>query len=128
MKTEYRLYEVEEAIAEMDLSEVADDIAEVDDTMQLWISGWCVYVPELSLYLREGIVCVWDDEEKVFLPDFSVTVLYEGEAEKEKWLYYEQDGFVITLANFLHGKKEAEEIEQCRCRIILPAETKKTEE
>lgn len=120
MMKEYRLYEVEEAIAEMDTLDVEDDIAETDEDMQLVISGWYVIIPELNLYLREGLVCIWDEEEKMFMPDFAVTVVYEGDIESKEWLYYEQDGFVVTLANWLNGRLPVEQIEQLRCEIVLP--------
>lgn len=116
----YRIYEVEEVISEMDLLEVEDDIAETDEDMQLVISGWYVTIPELNLNLREGVVCVWDEEEKLFMPDFAVTVIYEGEIESKEWLYYEQDGFVVTLANWLNGRLSVEQIEQLRCEIVIP--------
>ena len=116
----YRIYEVEEVISEMDLSEVEDDIAETDEDMQLVISGWYVKIPELNLYLREGVVCIWDEEEKLFMPDFAVTVIYEGDIESKDWIYYEQDGFVVTLANWLNGRLPVEQIEQLRCEIVIP--------
>jgi len=116
----YRIHEVEEVISEMDLSEVEDDIAETDEDMQLVISGWYVNIPELNLNLREGVVCIWDDEEKLFMPDFAVTVIYEGDIEGKDWIYYEQDGFVVTLANWLNGRLPVEQIEQLRCEIVIP--------
>ena len=116
----YRIYEVEEVISEMDLLEVEDDITETDEDMQLVISGWYVAIPELNLNLREGVVCVWDEEEKIFMPDFAVTVIYEGDIEGKEWIYYEQDGFVVTLANWLNGRLPMEEIEQLRCEIVIP--------
>lgn len=115
----YRIYEVEEVISEMDLLEVEDDIVETDEDMQLVISGWYVTIPELILNLREGVVCVWDEEEKLFMPDFAVTVLYEGDIEGKDWIYYEQDGFVVTLANWLNGRLPVEQIEQLRCEIVI---------
>jgi len=57
----YRLCDIEEAITELDVSEVPDDIAETTDDMQLVISGWSVYVKELNLILKEGLVCIWDE-------------------------------------------------------------------
>lgn len=51
----YRLCDVEEAITELDVSEVPDDIAETTDDMQLVISGWSGYIKELNLTLREGL-------------------------------------------------------------------------
>lgn len=116
----YRIYEVEEVISEMDLLEVEDDIAETDEDMQLVISGWYVNIPELNLNLREGVACIWDDEEKLFMPDFAVTVIYEGDIESKDWIYYEQDGFVVTLANWLNGRLPVEQIEQLRCEIVIP--------
>lgn len=116
----YRIHEVEEVISEMDLSEVEDDIAETDKDMQLVISGWYVNIPELNLNLREGVVCIWDEEEKLFMPDFAVTVIYEGDIEGKDWIYYEQDGFVVTLANLLNGRLPVEQIEQLRCEIVIP--------
>ena len=78
MKRGYRLIDVEEAVADMELAEIEDDIAETEEDMQLIISGWFVYIESLNLTLREGVVCVWDEEEQIFMPDFSVTVFYEG--------------------------------------------------
>lgn len=115
----YRIYEVEEMISEMDLSEVEDDIAETDEDMQLVISGWYMNIPELNLKLREGVVCIWNEEEKLFMPDFAVTVIYEGDIEGKGWIYYEQDGFVVTLANWLNGRLPVEQIEQLRCEIVI---------
>lgn len=116
----YRIYEVEEVISEMDLSEVEDDIVETDEDMQLVISGWYVNILELNLNLREGVVCIWDEEEKLFMPDFAVTVIYEGDIESKDWIYYEQDGLVVTLANWLNGRLPVEQIEQLRCEIVIP--------
>ena len=44
------------------------------------------------------------------------------ETKEGDWLYYEQDGFVITLANYLHGKMEISRIEQLSCFICIPDE------
>lgn len=74
----YRLFEVEEVIAEMDLSDIDDDIAETDEEYQIVISGWWVHIPELNLNLHEGVVCTWEEESQMFMPDFAVTVVYEA--------------------------------------------------
>jgi hypothetical protein len=116
----YRLCEVEEAVSEMDMAEIPDDIVETEDEIQLVVSGWSVYVESLNLSLREGVVCIWDEEEEMFMPDYSVTVVYEGEIAQNEWLYYEQDGFAITLANWLNGRLPMEQIEQLWCELIMP--------
>ncbi len=122
MKKAYRLVEVEEIIGEMDFSEVADDVMESEEDYQIVISGWWVQIPELGLNLHEGVFCNYDEAEQMYLPDCAISIVAEaGEETKEgDWLYYEQDGFVLTLANFLRGKMDMERIEQLSCFICLP--------
>ena len=127
MNKRYRLCDVEEAVSESEeLIDIADDIAEIDEDMQLVISGWAVYIESLNLTLRQGIACVWDEGERLFMPDFDVTVVYEGNIESQKWLYYEQDGFVVTLGNWLNGRMSGGQIEQLWCELVIP-ETNNTD-
>ena len=127
MNKRYRLCDVEEAVSEMEeLMDIADDIAEIDDDMQIVISGGSVYVESLNLTLRQGIACVWDEGERLFMPDFDVTVVYEGNIETQDWLYYEQDGMVVTLGNWLNGRLSCEQIEQLWCELVIP-ETNNTD-
>lgn len=118
MKKACRLGKVEEIIAGMDLMDVPDDVMESDENYEIVISGWWVHIPELGLNLHEGIFCNYDKEEDAYLPDFSVTVVKEE--GQEEWIYYEQDGFVITLANYLHGKMDLRQLEQLFCFIHMP--------
>lgn len=119
---------MEQAVSEMELYDVPDDIMESEEDYRIVISGWWVHIPELGLALHEGVFCNYDREEQAYLPDFSVTVVKEASeketSEKETkegdWLYYEQDGFVVTLANFLHGKMEISRIEQLTCFVRIP--------
>ena len=127
MNKRYRLCDVEEAVSEMEeLMDIADDIAEIDDDMQIVISGWSVYVESLNLTLRQGIACVWDEGERLFMPDFDVTVVYEGNIESQEWLYYEQDGFVVTLGNWINGRMSGGQIEELWCELVIP-ETNNTD-
>ena len=114
----FRLFEAEDKVSEMEL--VTDDtVAEVDDDMELVLSGWWVYIPDLNISLRQGTVCIWDEEEKIFMPDADVTVVYDGNVTESEWLYYEQDGFVMTLANWLNGRLDMEILEQLWCELIV---------
>lgn len=117
-----RLEDVEEKMAETDTFDVPDDIAETDDNYQLVISGWYVNIPSLNLYLRAGVMCLWDEDEKVYMPDFDVTVIYEDANELSSYLYYEQDGFVVTINNWLHGRLDYEEISQLMCEVVVERE------
>ena len=126
-KTKYRLGEVEEVVSEMEFEDRCDEIVEVDDDMQLLISGWYVFIPSLSLYLRAGVACVFDEEAGMYMPDFDVTVLYEEELDTEQWIYYEQDGFEITLANYQNGKMAMEAVSELSCFICIPDDEPETE-
>ena len=121
MEKAYRLGEVEEILAEMEqLAEVPDDIMEGDEDYQIVISGWQVHIPKLGLSLHEGIFCNYDEEEGGYLPDFAITVVKEE--GQDEWIYYEQDGFLITLANYLHGKTDMNlgQLGQLSCFIRIP--------
>lgn len=117
-----RLEDVEEKMAETDTFDVPDDIAETDDNYQLVISGWYVKISSLNLHLRAGVMCLWDEDEKIYMPDFDVTVIYEDENELSSYLYYEQDGFVVTVNNWLHGQLDYEEISQLMCEVVVERE------
>ena len=68
-------------------------------------------------------------EEKEYLPDFSLTVIMEADSEKKEgeWLYYEQDGFEITLANYRNGKMAMEAVSELSCFICIPDDEPETE-
>lgn len=117
-KKKYRLGDVEEIISEMEFEDRCDEIVEIDDDLQLVISGWYVVVPSLSLTLRAGVACAFDEEAGMFMPDFDVTVLYKDEIVADKWIYYEQDGFTVTLANWLNGRLPISNIETLECYLI----------
>lgn len=138
----YRIHEVEEVISKLDLSEVADDTAEIQEDMQLVLSGWHVYIPELNVILREGIICTWEETEQLFMPSYKVTVVSEGiEEGKESGAHngerqepyknkrtnhfpeeisYVQDEFIATLETWLHGTLSSSQIEQLRCELVIP--------
>lgn len=116
----YRIGDIEEVLAEMDFSDVDDDIAEIDDDFMIQISGWYLVIPSLGITVREGVACVFDEEEKMFMPNFDVTVLYEEDSPiPADWMYYEQDGIVITLANWLNGRMQIETIERLECVLMI---------
>ena len=115
----YFIGDIEEVLSEMDFSDVDDDIAEIDEDFMIQVSGWYLLIPSLGITVREGVACVFDEEEQMFMPDFDVTVLYEGEVDAGTWMYYEQDGIVITLANWLNGRMQIEAIERLECVLKI---------
>ena len=128
MEIPCRLKDVEEVISGMELFYVPDDILECEAENQIVVSGWWVHIPELGINLREGVFCNYDEAEKEYLPDFSITVIMEAEEEAEGgWLYYEQDGFEITLANYFGGRMGMDAVSELSCLICIPDNELKTE-
>lgn len=121
-KLKYRLGELEEKLSELEFEDRCDEFVEVDENLLLIVSDWYVEVPSLALTFRMGVACVFDDEAEMYMPDFDITVLYEGELEADKWIYYEQDGFVVTLANWLNSRLTLSDIESLECCLIVPDE------
>ena len=122
MKIPCRLHEAEEIISGMDLFHVADDIMESEEDYRIVISGWWVHIPELNINLHEGVFCSYAEEEKEYLPDFSLTVIMGADAEKKEgeWLYYEQDGFLLTVLNYFGGQVDMETVSMLPCLICIP--------
>lgn len=40
----------------------------------------------------------------------------------DKWLYFEQDSFYVTLGNWLNGRLAMGEIENLECHLVVPDE------
>ena len=94
---------------------------EGDEEYQIIRCGWWVHIPELDLCLHEGTFLVYDENEQEFMPDFSITLIREN--GQDGWRYYEQDGFVISLANWLRGRYEISVIEDMECVMCRPEGT-----
>ena len=64
---------------------------------------------------------MYDEREQEFMPDFSITLIREN--GQDGWLYYEQDGFAISLSNWLRGRNEISSIENMECVLCRPERT-----
>ena len=114
-QNEMSLDEMEEYLYENDFTDIA--IEDEDETMQLIVKEPCIFIPELELYLRSGTVCNWNEKEEQYLADFDVTVVYEVDSIGD-CVYYEQDGFMLTVLNYLNASgrsSEVRDINQLRC-------------
>ena len=50
----------------------------------------------------------------------TVTVVYEADADRTEYIYFEQDGMTATLYNWLNGRLSISQIEALKCEIIVP--------
>lgn len=104
-KKTYLLGEIEEILAELEpnidaeghMIELADDmILELD-----YAPG--VLIPFMGLVLKIGAVYVKDEKTGQMELDFDGTVIFDyndGHPNFKDYLYYEQDGFVLTIYNY----------------------------
>lgn len=61
-----------------------------------------VLIPDTGYSIREGTYFNWDEEEQELYPDFSLSLIYDlDEKDPAKYLYWEQDGELVSLHNFL---------------------------
>ena len=123
MKKQCRLTDVEKCFEETVFSAIPDDVVELEEGYQLVLSGWYVHIPELHFRLHEGVVGYWDEKVKEYMPDFCVTVIYPENPAETEYLYYEQDGMMTTIVNWLHGQVSIDVIEQLVCEIVIPQES-----
>lgn len=53
------------------------------------------------------------------MPDVAVTVVYEADADRTEYIYFEQDGMTATLYNWPNGRLSISRIESLKCEIIV---------
>lgn len=49
-------------------------------------------------------------------------IQYEADSDNTDYIYFEQDGFVVTMANWLKGRLSMDEVEQLKCEIVIPSQ------
>ena len=120
MRKKCRIKEVERILAEMDLEDVSDDLAELEDGLQIVISGYYLLIPELKIQVHKGLVCVFDHEADMYMPDEAVTVIIEVTGQEAEHICYKLDGIIGTLYDWGQGKMSLDRIENIWCEIIVP--------
>lgn len=115
-----RVKDAEKLLIEMDLDDVSDDVAELEDELQIVISGYYLLIPELKIQVHKGLVCVFDHEADMYMPDEAVTVIIEVTGQEAEQICYKQDGIIGTLYDWRRGKMSLDRIENIWCEIIVP--------
>lgn len=114
------LKDIEEYIYNSEL--ICDEvIVEEDSDYRIIAYSYVVYVQELDVALASGIYENWSEDTGDFEADFALTLVYKGfdSSLSEKWDYWEQDDFIITLANYFRGKYSPDELAEMKCEIIM---------
>lgn len=100
----------------VDETEVSND--ETEEGMIL-VSGIYINIPSLGISAREGTFCNYDEDSGEYMPDFSITLIYDAdEKNPEKFLYWEQDSIAIAVYNFLRKQEYSlNDIYSAKCVI-----------
>ena len=120
LRKKCRVKDAERQLIEMDLDDVSDDVAEIDDGIQIVISGYYLLIPELNIQIYKGILCVFDHEADMYMPDEAVTVIMEVTGQEAEHICYKQDGIIGTLYDWGQEKMSLNRIENMWCEIIVP--------
>ena len=102
----YLIRDIEDVLSIMDFSNVADDIAEIDDALELCIKGYAIVIPSLGICVRKGIACMYDKDTNMFMPESDATVIC-GQDHYGDILYFKQDNILLTLESYLDDRSEA---------------------
>lgn len=114
-----RLKEVEELIEKLDTSDVNEDLIEIDANRMIWLKGFEIVIAEISINIRKGVICIWDEEAQIYLPDEPITILYHGSLEENKPINYCEADVITTLEEWFKDGKAVNKIEQFMCEIKI---------
>ena len=120
MRKKCRVSEAERIIEETDFNDVPDDTAELEGGLQIVISGYYLLISELKIQLHEGLICVFDKEANMYMPDEVVTVIIDVTGQEAESICYKRDGIIGTLYDWGQGKMSLDRIENLWCEIIVP--------
>ena len=119
MRKSFLLHELDDVMASLEEEAIFPDelmIEEEEGEYAIFVSELRVQIPALKLEFREGYSGLYQEDEDDYMPDFSITALYEEGADPENFLMWEQDSPLVTLANYTH--QPIEDLEQLSCVLL----------
>lgn len=98
--------------------DTAADIMQTEDGTELIVSRTSIVPEGYEVILRAGIVSMWDEEAKMYMPDEFVTIVSEVEEINEgDNITYVTGDFVSAVYEWFNGELPYEQIEQVKCQI-----------
>ena len=95
-----------------EVDNLLENYSETDEEIEIPLNGDLVvlhkpflkvYGDKETFYVAEGTYCNKNDKG-FFEADWSLTWVWTVENHPEQWLYYEQDGILVTLHNLFQGR------------------------
>lgn len=101
MEIACKLSEVEANLERLKLCDDKAFVIEQTEEHRIVADSVYVHVIDLDLDLREGSFDVFSDSFSDYMTDFSFVAVFSHGSHN--YLYFENDGFCLTLHNYLHG-------------------------
>lgn len=93
------------------------DTVELDEDTRVEISSGGIYVKQFDLFLRFGVVLVYDEYTCSYEPDESVVVFYHGQKpNKNDWEIYQQGNLIQVLNDYLWDQNA--DVNDLDCEVI----------
>lgn len=125
MNRECILEEIDDVIEEIYNSGIDYEIYDIEDEKMdvdmLSIEGIKIVVPELNVSIRQASVCVYDEDQDYFVPDFNVTLIYEqDENTLSDYIFSSPDDICVALYNYFYKKHYSiDDIGNMMCSIDI---------
>ncbi len=121
MRIETTLKELESVIEDLRDKELLNDFDEIkvmeEDNNLMLVDGYVVKIPSLGLEMRSGTMLLKDEDEDEYYPDWDLSAIYILDSDPKEYLYYEQDGFAVSLHNYLTSSGDPDISDDTECII-----------
>ena len=95
------------------------DLLSTEDDIEIMVSQTYIALTEYGLFLRSGVINVWDEEGKLYVPGDYVTVLSTNpDINEGDMITYVTGDYVTAVEEWFGGEIPTEQIEQIMCEII----------
>ena len=95
------------------------DLLSTEDDIEIMVSQTYVVLTGYGLYLRSGVINVWDEEGKFYVPEDYVTVISTtSDINEGDMITYVTGDYVTAVEEWFGGDIPTEQIEQIMCEII----------
>ena len=115
-----RLSDVEDILAEEEFLYDLCDVISFDNTEDyIEVYKTKIVIPSLGIYVKEGTWITYYEDEGEYMPDFSLSVIYNiDEEDPQNYMYWEQDGIVTTLFNWTRYNEKSFLLDY-ECEIVM---------
>ena len=95
------------------------DLLSTEDDIEIMVSQTYIALTGYDLFLRSGVINVWDEEGKLYVPGDYVTVLSKKPNINEgDMITYVTSDYVTAVEEWFGGEISTEQLEQIMCEII----------